>query len=321
MRSQRLVSCMLLLQGKRHSTARELAAALEVSMRTIYRDIEALSEAGVPIHMERGPWGGIVLADDYRRALAQFTNDELQALFAGAAAGPMRDIGIVSPGRALQKLAGALPAAQRRAAEANQDRLLLDHNKWGRAEQPTAILAKLRAAVASQCRVSMHYRDRSGTTTSRSVAPLGLVAKAGIWYLVAVEAEKGYRTFRAERIAGVLESNERFERPADFNLEAHWNASVASVESKSNSAYSVLLRVRLDMLAVITSFWECAMLSEEAEFSTVRVAFPNRDVALAQILAMGDGLHVLEPDDLPAAIVDYARLVLARYAPEGTGLA
>ncbi len=315
MRSQRLVSCMLLLQGKHRLTARELAAALEVSMRTVYRDVAALSEAGVPIHMERGPWGGIVLADDYRRALAQFTNDELQALFAGAAAGPMSDIGIVSPGRALQKLAGALPAAQRRAAESNRDRLLLDHNKWGRAVQPREILAKLRAAVAAQCRVRMEYRDRSGTTTSRSIDPLGLVAKAGIWYLVALEGDKGYRTFRAERIAGVLESNERFERPAGFNLETHWNDSVASVESKSNATYPVLLRVRLDMLAVLTSFWEFTTIAEEAEFSTLRVAFPNRDVALAQILAMGDGLHVLEPDDLPAAIVEYARLVLARYAP------
>ncbi len=116
MAHQRLISCLLLLQGQRRRTAGELAVALEVSTRTVYRDVEALSASGVPIHMERGRGGGVVLADDYRRAIAQFTDDELQALFA-TAAGPMADLGFASHGSALAKLAGALPAAQRRVAE------------------------------------------------------------------------------------------------------------------------------------------------------------------------------------------------------------
>jgi len=107
MQSQRLISCLLLLQGKPRTTARELSRHLAVSMRTVYRDVGALCEAGVPIHMERGPLGGIVLASDYRRAIAHFTDDELQAHFA-VGPGPMSDIGLASQSLALQKLAGAL---------------------------------------------------------------------------------------------------------------------------------------------------------------------------------------------------------------------
>jgi predicted DNA-binding transcriptional regulator YafY len=305
---------MLLLQGTRRLTARALAASLEVSVRTVYRDVEALSESGVPIHMERGANGGIVLADDYRRALAQFTNDELQALFT-AAAGPMTDLGIISPSRALQKLAGALPAPQRRAAEANRDRLLLDHNRWGRGAQPTAVLQRLRAAVAQERRVRLEYRDRGGALTSRLVDPLGLVAKAGVWYVVTNEPGKGFRTFRAQRIIDVEETSEHFARPADFNLEEHWNASVASIEARPSGGYEVVLRVKLEALATLTAFWDFTLLEEEADAATLRVAFPNRDVAVAQILALGDGLRIVEPDELNAAIVAYAREVLERYAP------
>ncbi len=314
MRSQRLVSCMLLLQGKRRLTARELADALEVSVRTVYRDVEALSESGVPVHMERGANGGIVLADDYRRALAQFTNDELQALFT-AAAGPMTDLGFISPTRALQKLAGALPASQRRAAEANRDRLLLDHNRWGRAEQPTAVLQRLREAIAGQTGVRLDYRDRGGAQTSRLVDPLALVAKAGVWYLVAHETQKGYRTFRAERIVAVEVTAGRFERPGDFNLEEHWKASVASIESRPSAAFETVVRVHLDAVPVLTAFWDFTLVAEEPGFAILRIVFPNRDVALAQLLALGDRLLILDPAELTETIVAYARLVLERYAP------
>src|ERR1017187_8075167 len=139
MQSHRLISCLQLLQGERRLTARYLSQQLGVSMRTVYRDVEALCEAGVPLHMERGPLGGIVLADGYRRALAQFTNDELQSLFV-AGSGPMADLGIASHREALLKLAGALPAQQRQTAKTSRERLLLDHNRWGRGEQPTALL-------------------------------------------------------------------------------------------------------------------------------------------------------------------------------------
>jgi predicted DNA-binding transcriptional regulator YafY len=312
MRSQRLVSCLLLLQGGRRQTARALADALEVSTRTVYRDVDALSSAGVPVHMERGPQGGIVLADDYRRALAQFTSDELQALFASTA-GPMADLGIASHAQALQKLAGALPASQRRTAEHSRDQLLLDHNRWYRGVQPTLVLTTLRRAATNQRRVRLGYRDRTGSITQRLVEPLGLVAKAGIWYLVAFEADKGYRTFRAERINSADETDLQFTRPADFNLDAYWRSSVASMEQRPSETYEVMLRVRSDALAQLT-YWEFEMLDESAGVATLRIRFAGRNLAIFQVLALGEAVTIVEPPELREAVVACARAALAQHA-------
>ncbi|HKU67997.1 MAG TPA: HTH domain-containing protein, partial [Candidatus Baltobacteraceae bacterium] len=146
MKSDRLVSLLLMLQARSPRSARELAQALEVSARTIYRDVEALSVSGVPVYAERGSSGGIALADGYRRAITQFSTEELHALFL-AAADPLAELGVTGHQRALDKLAGALPDLQRRAAQQARQRILLDHNRWYRLEQPAALLAVLRRAV------------------------------------------------------------------------------------------------------------------------------------------------------------------------------
>jgi len=310
---QRLISCLLLLQGQRRRTAAELAAALEVSTRTVYRDVEALSAAGVPIHMERGRCGGVVLADDYRRAIAQFTDDELQALFA-TSAGPMADLGFTSHGSALQKLAGALPVAQRRAAERGRDRLLVDHNRWYRGAQPQALLAELRRAVSAERRVSVQYRDRAGATTDRVLEPLGLVAKAGVWYLVAREGDKGYRTFRCERIVGAVMTTERFERPAGFDLDAHWRSSVASIQARPADSYAATLAVRHDAVERVMSFWSSEIVATDGDLTTVRVHCPDRAGAAFLVLVLGGSATIVAPDDLRSAVVSSAQAVLDRYA-------
>ncbi len=294
-------------------TARELAAMLEVSPRTVYRDVEALCAAGVPIHMERGVLGGIVLADDYRRALAQFSTDELQSLFASGP-GPFADLGMATPAAALQKLAGALPAMQRRAAESSRERLVVDHNRWSRGEQPTDILVTLRKAAEENRRVRLHYRDRSGNVTDRVVDPLGLVAKAGVWYAISREGGKGYRTFRAQRIQRVDVLAETFVRPSDFALEAYWSESVSTIERQTQETFDVVLRVENDALPKVSSFWDHAILAEDAASTTLRLCFPSRDVALMQILVLDASvLEILSPPGIPAAIVARAAEAIERY--------
>ncbi len=318
MPSQRLLSCLLLLQGKRRVTARELAHQLEVSMRTIYRDVEALCAAGVPIHMERGPLGGIILADDYRRALEHFTNDELQALFASGP-GPLTDFGIAAQSQALQKLAGALPATARLAIETGRARLFLDHNRWSRGEQPTALLVQLRSAVQNDRQVRLQYRDRTGTVSERCIDPLGLVAKAGIWYLIAREAGKGYRTFRAQRIVAVATLSSPFARPASFDLEAYWNASVTSIESQPQEIYEVVLRVKRTAVAMF--FWDVRVLSEDDDYALLRVAFPSRELAVASVLVHADAVQIVSPDELPRLIVERARHAIAVFDAQPAALA
>ena len=314
MQSQRLISCLLLLQGKRRMTARELSTELDVSMRTVYRDVEALCAAGVPIYMERGPFGGIVLGSEFRQALAQFTDAELQALFV-VGPGPMSDVGIGSHASALQKLAGALPAMQRRAAEASRDRVLVDHNRWSRSDQPTDALVNLRTAIDRSRCTRLHYRDRSGALSTRIVDPLGLVAKAGVWYLIARERGKGYRTFRAERIAAIDELVDSFERPPDFNLEAFWNESVRSIEGQSMSeSYEVVLRMQDVFLTKLVPYWDTVVERKDESTSTLRITFPTRDIAIAKLLVVAEWVEIVSPAQLPSAIVERAQRAIQAYA-------
>ena len=185
------------------------------------------------------------------------------------------------PPRALQKLAGALPAAQRRAAEASRDRLLLDHNRWSRGDQPTGILVRLRAAIADERSVRLSYRDRSGATTERVLEPLGLVAKAGVWYLVGNEPGKGYRTFRAQRItARSMNSAANLRgRPISTWKRLEFVRRVDR-EPSGRRVSGDRARPPRRRSASLMSDWESTILAEDAERLTVRIiAFANREVA------------------------------------------
>ncbi|MGH7755428.1 MAG: helix-turn-helix transcriptional regulator, partial [Vulcanimicrobiaceae bacterium] len=193
-----------------------MARALEVSSRTIYRDIDSLSAAGVPVFAERGANGGIVLAESYRDALARFDEGELRALFVSSD-DVLADIGLVGQrGSALAKLANALPARTRAALERSRSRLHVDPRGWSPASTPSGTLAILRDAVWDDRRVTLVYRDRDGAATRRTLDPFGLVAKAGVWYLVARDRDT-VKTFRVQRIARVRVSDQHFERPRDFD--------------------------------------------------------------------------------------------------------
>ncbi|HYZ16815.1 MAG TPA: WYL domain-containing protein [Candidatus Acidoferrum sp.] len=310
MRSDRLLSLLLLLQARNPRSARELATLLEVTPRTIYRDVDALSAAGVPVYVERGAGGGIALPDGYRQSLAHFSIDELHALFV-ASAQPLHDLGFAGPAAALSKIEGALSDGARRDAAKARERVLLDQNKWNRAEQPGAVLAAVRRALWDDRRLRMRYRDRVGTTSERVIEPLGLVAKAGVWYVVAREPKGELRTFRAERIVSVEELAERFVRPADFDLERHWFAATAALE-RPTETFDVTVRVRADETGPV-SYWEARLVSDEGERKTYLVRFPGEDAALFQIVAWGARAEVLEPASLRAAAILRAKELLALY--------
>jgi predicted DNA-binding transcriptional regulator YafY len=162
--------------------------------------------------------------------------------------------------------------------------------------------------------VRLSYRDRRGAQTERFLDPLGLVAKAGVWYLIAREAEKGYRTFRAERIVAVEELRDTFERPPDFNLEAHWHESVLAIERQTQETYDVTVRVPKNAVATFTAFWETAILHEDESSATVRIAFPGRGMAVAYILVMAGDVEILAPDSLRAEVVERAHAALERFS-------
>ena len=305
---------LLMLQSKGRSSAREIAEALEVSQRTVYRDLDALSAAGVPVHAERGVQGGIVLAEGYRKALTQFGEDEIRALFV-AGESPLADIGLADGRhRALEKLAGALPDTQRRAAQQMRSRIYVDQRRWWQALQPREHLAALRRAVWDDRRVTLRYRDRNRKVTERIIDPLGLVAKAGVWYLVA-RYRDDMRTFRAERILGVLEHAERFIRPPDFDLDAFWRDWTKKFE-ESVPEYPVLLNVADGDLDEITGYWESRIVegaSHRKHHKIVRVIFPGQDPAIHQIVAWGRRVEIVDPKELREKVITCAREVIAHF--------
>ncbi|MBV8344227.1 MAG: YafY family transcriptional regulator [Candidatus Eremiobacteraeota bacterium] len=314
MKADRLISLLLLLQSRRQCSARILAERLEVSERTIYRDVEALGAAGVPVYAERGSAGGIVLADGYRRALTQFSEDEIRSLFVSGVS-PLADLGLERGlDRALEKLHGGLADVQRRAAEKSRSRIHVDQRRWNQPEPPRAILTALRRAVWDDRRVRIRYQDRNRAISTRTVDPLGLVSKAGVWYLVARYGEE-LRSFRVDRMRSAEELALRFERPAAFDLERYWRESSARFNETSRSADCiVLLRARADAVERVSAYWPAELVSLDGASALLRVTFPGREVATFALVAWSDVATLVEPEELREALVARARRTLERYA-------
>ena len=307
MKADRLITLLLLLQAGRRRTAGALAEALEVSERTIYRDVDALCAAGVPVYTARGPEGGIALADGYRRALTHFNEDEIRSLFVSGAS-PLADLGMESGlDRALEKLHGGLADVQRRAADKARTRVHIDQRRWNQGEPPRELLTVLRRAVWDDRRVRIRYEDRNRKATTRTIDPLGLVSKAGVWYLIArLSEELEMRSFRVERMRSVDELPTRFERPPEFDLERYW--SDASAQFKRDiPGYLVTVRVAIDAVETVSFYWTCEILETHDDYGIVRVAFPGPEAATFAVLAWGAKVTILEPIELRELVVTRAR--------------
>ena len=248
MRGDRLLSILLLLQAHGGSTAGELAGRLEVSERTIYRDLDALSIAGVPVYAERGRRGGVRLMDDYRTELTGLTEEEARALFSFG--GPQVIGGLATDRRleqALRKLMAALPAAQRTGARRARERLLVDASPWLGRPETVPHLAALQDAVWSDLQVRLTY-PRGGTNlVERVVDPHGLVVKEGVWYLLGLVGEQ-VRVFRVSRIERLEVLAETFERQDSFDLGAAWAESMSGFLPRPED-YSLVIRVAPEQLA------------------------------------------------------------------------
>jgi predicted DNA-binding transcriptional regulator YafY len=229
MRASRLVSLLLLLQTRGQMTAAELALELEVSERTVFRDVEALSVAGVPIYCERGPLGGVRLVDGYRTRLTGMTPEEAEALFLSGLPGPAAELGLGTVMTAARlKVLAALPTELRARASRLVERFHLDAAAWFRSSDSVPYLPALSQAVWVGHRLRIRYR-RGDDAVERVVDPLGVVLKAGDWYLVGASDGQN-RTYRVSRVSAVEVLGEPFERPPNFDLAAYWRESTAAFE-------------------------------------------------------------------------------------------
>ncbi len=323
MRADRLLSIMLLLQARGRLTARDLAERLEVSERTIHRDMAALSGAGVPVYAERGAGGGWALLDDYRTDLTGLSEAEIQALFLAAPPRLLADLGLRrAADGALIKLLAALPAISRRGAEHARQRIHVDTSGWRRSEESAPCLPTIQEAVwqGRQLRLTYRKSDGDGEAVERLVDPLGLVAKGNVWYLVAGVAGES-RTYRVSRISAAL-CEQPCARPPGFDLAAYWARSSAGFTARL-PRYPMTLRVAPDILPHLAgaarSTWarvENVGLPEADGWSTVLIVGETEEEACALVLRVGAGVEVVEPPELRERVIGLAAGIVDFYRRE-----
>jgi predicted DNA-binding transcriptional regulator YafY len=301
-RASRLVSFLLLLQTRGHLTAAELAGHLEVSERTVQRDAQALAAAGVPIASMRGPAGGYRLERGYRTKLTGLDSTEAEALFVGPAA----ELGL---GRELAaarlKLLASLPAELQERASRASELFHVDTRGWFREEDRAPCLPVIAGALWRGQRVDIRYREGS-TVVSRRLDPLGLVLKAGVWYLLARRRGEE-RVYRVSRVVSARERAEPCSRPGGFDLATAWTKRSEAFE-RSRRQIEVTVRVPKSEVQYLRG----ARVLEDGERPTVVARFDGLDQAFHSLLSYGPAAEVLAPPELreriAAAAVDIAAL-------------
>jgi predicted DNA-binding transcriptional regulator YafY len=318
MRAERLLSILMLLQRYRQVTAGDLAQRLEVSERTIYRDMDALSGAGVPVYAERGVGGGWFLPEEYRASLPAMSADELQALMLVNPQRLLADLGLQEVAEtAMMKLAAGLPARSRQKAVEAWQRLHVDFSGWNRNAEPIPQLPRLQEAVWQDRKLQLSYQRADGEVVERLVEPLGLVAKGNVWYLVAaVDGEP--RTYRVSRVLSARLTAQGFVRPDDFDLAQYWGKAEAEYKAQI-PRMALLLRADPTIVPKLRYAGRYSRVEEigEAEadgWVPVRMLFELYEDARAFALSYGPLLEVIEPHELRQEVLLLAQQMVERYA-------
>ncbi|MBC7300315.1 MAG: YafY family transcriptional regulator [Nocardia sp.] len=320
MRASRLVQLLLLLQTGGGATASQLARELEVSVRTVYRDVEALSEAGVPVYSEPGRGGGVRLIDGYRTRLTGLTSEEADAVLLAGLPGAAADLGLGTVLATAQlKMLAALPPELRGRATRIAERVHIDMPGWFQRPEQTPTLAAVADALWHDHRLTItyHRRDR---TVERVLDPLGLVMKAGTWYLIAHD-HSGIRSYRASRILTAAPTGESFTRPASFDLADHWRSAAeefaqsmlrVSAHCCIDIAHLNLLRLMNDPAAVREAL-TCVQTPDADGWADITIRAESHEVLAHALLPLGEHIEVLAPPELRATMTDTAAAMLARY--------
>jgi predicted DNA-binding transcriptional regulator YafY len=322
MRASRLVSILLLLQTRGRLTAQQLADTLEVSVRTIYRDVESLHDAGIPLYGEAGHAGGYRLVDGYRTRLTGLSADEAETLFLAGLPKAAAELGLGAALAAAQlKLQAALPAELRGRAARVQERFHLDAPGWYYDANPPPFIEAVADAVWTQRPIRVRYRRWAAPTeVTRTLEPYGLVLKAGTWYVVA-RAEGMFRTYRVDQILGMTTLNEPFERAGAFDLASYWSSSVTEFRSSLRQGEATIRlsaegRRRMRELmssAVIEAADRTAGPAGNDGWVTAVVPIESLEHAESEFLRLGAGVQILSPDGLRRRMQQTARSLAALY--------
>lgn len=322
MRADRLLAMLMLLQTRGRMTAQALADELEVSVRTIYRDVEALSISGVPVYAERGPGGGCALLDNYRTTLTGLNVEEVRALFMLDISAPLAELGLKRDLQAaLLKLSAALPEASRVEETRVRQRLHLDSAGWGQVAAPAPFLPVLHQAVWQDRRLHLVIQATWPYTNrlSITVEPYGLVAKSGVWYLVC-RREGGVRAYRATDLIDAELCETPFQRDPDFDLPAFWAGWCARQEAGRRD-YPVTVRVSPALTPLLPLYFGRQVQTWIAEagspdddgWLTLTLPFENLPAARSRLLGFGRAVEILAPEPLRLSVIDFAAQIVDFY--------
>ena len=321
MRADRLISLLMLLQTNGRMTADDLAQRLEVSPRTIYRDLDALSGAGVPVYAERGPHGGCMLMESYRTTLTGLNEKEVQALFMFTVPGLLADLGADKASEAaLLKLTASLPAPFQQDAAFVQERLHLDPAAWFQPDEAVPFLPLLQTAVWQNRRFRMTYRRGDGQWVKRLLDPYGLVAKASVWYVVGAIYGGMTQVYRVSRIMEGALTESQFARPDDFDLADFWQQWRSRFEAQQNSL-TVTLRVASGSEPLLARLFGEGIFASlqtspdkmDAGHTVIALTFDSVETACRQLLGLGTAVEVLTPLALRQMLYKQARLAMLHY--------
>jgi predicted DNA-binding transcriptional regulator YafY len=314
MRADRLISIVLLLQANGRMTAETLASRLEVSQRTILRDMDALSSAGVPVVAERGTGGGWRLIDGYETKLTGLTPAEIRSLFLARPPALLAELGLKEAADAAWlKLRAALPSGVREQAEFVRQRLLIDSRNWRDSGESLTSLPVLLEALWGGQRLKFVYEKADGSSSERELDPLGLVARANRWYLIAGKGDEP-RTYRVSRIRSPQILAERAERPTAFDLAAYWETSTNRFREHLPYYTATFLVTEHVLPWACYRPWRVLEQAPAGERYRVTLRFDAPEEARQFALGMGAELEVLEPQELRDYVVATAKAVMAAYS-------
>jgi predicted DNA-binding transcriptional regulator YafY len=323
MRADRLLAILLHLKRKKKITARELASELEVSQRTIYRDIIAMNVAGIPVYTEKGPGGGIGILDDFQTDLVDLNPDELRALALISVPQPFEALGLAA---SLKSALFKLNVFQEDKTDLSLKGVYFDPNSWQTPGDPQTHLQTLLTAYNQEKKVWVRYRYIRDRVNESCVDVLGLVAKQFVWYVVWRIGEK----ISVHEIGSIIDLklvDEASQNPKDFKLLDFWHAWCQK-QSVERSSYGVRLRVAKNAILLFNQvFGSSSMLDSESYYEIqtpdwveTKITFPSLEHARYQLLGLGAAIEVLEPEILRTCLADFAEQICLIYRRAGSAV-
>ncbi|MDX8363190.1 YafY family protein [Cytobacillus sp. IB215316] len=322
MRADRLISILLLLQNKGKLTTKQLAQELEVSERTIHRDMEALSISGIPVIAERGKSGGWTLLDKYKTNLTGLKHNEIMSLLISPSLQLLTDLGLAKDWHeARQKILASVPSTYEQNTNDIWNRIHVDTSTWRQSTEKIESFKTMQQAIWDEKKLHIKYERADGQCVERIVNPLGLVAKGSTWYLVAHSNGK-FRNYRASRMQSATLTKEEFDRPNDFNLAHFWRSSTTEFIN-SLPRYEVNVEVSPHIIQRIKfpgRFVQILQVETPLENGWIPVilSFDAEQEAKEYILGFGDQIKIIHPKSLKKQIYDMAKAVVNFYEQEKT---